>query len=102
MKTPSSGLIVRIKRTKHSPPGTSAGAINIPEDALKPVVRSFQFNQESFEEKTLKDVKEITSRLTLNPEKIHWFDIHGFGDKAFFEQLADAFGIHRLQMEDVI
>ncbi len=102
MKARTSGFKVRLKRMKHAPPGTSPGAINIPDDALKPVINSIQFNQESFEEKTLKDVKAITTQLTLGAEKIHWFDIKGFGDKTFFEQLADAFGIHRLQMEDVI
>ena len=102
MKTKTYGYHIRLKRSKHSPPGTSPGAINIPEDALKPVIKTFQFNQEIVEEKTLKDVKAITALLSMGPDKIHWIDIRGFGDKLFFEHLADSFGIHRLQMEDVI
>ena len=102
MKTKTYGYHLRLKRLKHAPPGTSPGAINIPEDALKPVIKTFQFNQDTVEEKTLNDVKAIAALLSMGTDKIHWIDIRGFGDKVFFEQLADTFGIHRLQMEDVI
>ncbi len=102
MKANSSRINIRVKRVKHAPPGTSPGAINIPDDALKPVIQSFRFDQDSYEEKKLTDVKSIKEQVESSPEKIHWIDIHGFGDKILFEQLADCFGIHRLQMEDVI
>src|SRR5438105_625670 len=93
---------IRSKRIRHSPPGTSPGAINIPEDALKPVIRAFSYDENSFEEKVLKDVASIRQQLDSLPGKNHWIDIKGLGDKSFFEKLADCFGIHRLQMEDVI
>jgi magnesium transporter len=102
MKRPVPRAKLRFKKWKHAPPGTSPGAINIPENALQPVVTSFEYNELSFEEKKLPDVKAIRQFLDVSPEKVHWIHIRGFGDKAFFEQLADCFGIHRLQMEDVI
>jgi magnesium transporter len=46
-------------------------------------------------------VQAIKSQLENYPDRTHWIDIKGFGDKAFYEQVADCFGIHRLQMEDV-
>jgi magnesium transporter len=100
--TTKTGILKRSKRLRHAPPGTSPGAINIPDDALKPVINTFMFDENVFEEKKLFDVKSIRDQVDSNPSKIHWIDIRGFGDKLFFEQLADSFGIHKLQMEDVI
>src|SRR6185436_2064220 len=94
--------LYKIKRVKHAPPGTSPGAINIPEGALKPVINGFYFDQQSFTEKKLTDVKSIRSQLEAFPGSVHWFDIKGLCDKLFLEELADSFGIHRLQVEDVI
>jgi magnesium transporter len=94
--------LLRSKRIRRSPPGTAPGVISVPEDALKLCVRSFFYDQETVKETELYNIEEIKLQLQNNPEKIHWFDIKGFSNKLFFEQLADFFGIHRLQMEDVV
>lgn len=92
----------RSKKIRHSPPGTAPGAIVIPSDALKLKINSFCYNEKEYTEKELVSVPEIRDQLSAFPSNFHWFDIKGFGDKAFLEQLADCFGIHRLQMEDVV
>jgi len=92
----------RTRKFRHAPPGTSPGAINIPEGALKPVVRAFVYNADIFEEKILPDASSVKAWVDGTPGMMHWIDIQGLGDKIFFEQLADEFHIHRLQMEDVI
>ena len=92
----------RARRYKHSPPGTAPGAINVPDDALKPHICSFIYNLDDFTETELFSISEIRAQLASFPDKVHWIDIKGFGDKHFLEQLADCFGIHRLQMEDVV
>ena len=89
------------KRTRHAPPGTAPGSLYVPEGSLKPKVKIFSYDQNSFEEKEVQGVEAIKSQVENFPDKNHWIDIKGFGDKLFFEQLADRFGIHRLQMEDV-
>ena len=91
----------RRKKTRHAPPGTAPGSLNVPDGALKPKVIIFTYDQNFFEEKEVSSVQAIQSQLQQFPEKNHWVDIRGFGDKDFFEKLADCFGIHRLQMEDV-
>ena len=95
-----SGLTKR-KRHRHAPPGTAPGSLNVPEGSLKPKVKILSYDQDSFEEKEVNGVHAIKSQVENYPNKNHWIDIRGFGDKPFFEQLADIFGIHRLQMEDV-
>jgi magnesium transporter len=92
----------RTKRLRRPPPGSAPGLINPPEDALKTNVKCFIYDQSSIEEKSLNTVQDIRSVYQSNPGKVMWFDIKGFGNKLFLEQLADLFNIHLLQMEDVV
>ncbi len=92
---------VRRKKTHRPPPGTAPGAFTVPEGALKPKVKIFSYDAESYEEKEVLGVDAIKSQIENFPAKNHWIEIKGLGDKSFFEQVADCFGIHRLQMEDV-
>ena len=92
----------RTKRIKRSPPGTAPGVINLPEDALTLQIKTIIYDQDTIEEKTLSSLNDIKSQLTGNPEKVHWFDIKGFSNLTFLEQLSEYFGIHKLQMEDVV
>jgi magnesium transporter len=92
----------RVKRIRRPPPGTAPGFISVPEDALKLSIRSFMYTNDIMKEADLHNLDEIKNQLQGNPDKVHWFDIKGFGNKIFLEQLADFFGIHRLQMEDVV
>jgi magnesium transporter len=96
-----SGQRLRRKKTRHAPPGTAPGSVNVPDGALKPVVTLFSYNTDSYEEKQAQGLAEIRNQLEARPDKFHWIDIRGFGDKIFYEQIADYFGIHRLQLEDV-
>ena len=98
----SSHRVHRSKKIRHSPPGTAPGAIVIPSDALQLKIKSFCYNQNDCSERDLTGVSDIKNQLASFPSNFHWFDIKGFGDKLFLEQLADCFGIHRLQMEDVV
>ena len=60
------------------------------------------YDEYSVKYTSLTSISEVKDQLDTNPAKVHWFDIHGFGNKTFLEQLTELFGIHRLQMEDVI
>ena len=74
----------------------------MPEDALQLKVKAIRFTETELDEAGLSSVTEIKTRVEASPNSVHWIHIQGFGNKAFFEQLADSFGIHRLQMEDVL
>ncbi len=92
----------RTKRIRRSPPGSAPGVINLPDDALKPNVKCFIYNNDFLEERKLNSIQEIKAVLEAHTDKVLWFDIKGFGNKLFLEQLADLFNIHLLQMEDVV
>ncbi len=92
----------RSKKIRRAPPGSAPGVINLPDDAVKLSLHSIVYDQNSINESDLSSISEIRTQLQNSPDKIHWFDVKGFGNKLFLEQLADFFGIHRLQLEDVV
>lgn len=89
-------------KKRHSPPGSSPGSIHLEPDALKPVIHSFLYDSDSCDEKELHSIEQIRTQIGSSPGKFHWIEVRGFGDQQFLEQLADSFGIHRLQIEDVV
>ena len=58
----------RVKRIKHSPPGTSPGVIKVSDEALKLKVRSFAYDQDIVLETELHNIDEIKSQLQNNPD----------------------------------
>jgi magnesium transporter len=94
----------RTKRRKlhHAPPGTAPGNILVREDALSPKIRVMEFDAVSLNEREINGISELNAFLSVSTGKIRWIDVHGFGSHSFIEQLADLFGVHRLQMEDVV
>jgi magnesium transporter len=44
----------------------------------------------------------VIAHIDKHPEKINWVELRGFADRALLEQFCGSFGIHRLEMEDVI
>lgn len=90
------------KRLKNSPPGAAPGSIYVPEDALQLVIRTMMYDENHLIEKVIADPAEIKAQMDANPDKRHWFDVRGFGNKAALERIADIFGILKLQMEDVV
>jgi len=93
---------IRFRRLKKAPPGAAPGTMSISDDALKPHIRIISYNESSIEDKAIDDVDAIKSHLLAFPSLTHWIEVKGFGDRAFFESMCDAFNIHRLEMEDVL
>lgn len=48
------------------------------------------------------DLHSVNDRLEKFPEQIHWVELRGFGNRILLENFCHSFGIHRLEMEDVI
>ncbi len=92
----------RNRRIRRTPPGSAPGVINLPDDALKLSLHTIVYDEDSIYEAELQSISEIKEQLMKMPGKTHWFDVKGLGNKVFLEQMADFFGIHRLQIEDVV
>jgi len=92
----------RRKALRRAPPGTAPGHILVREDALVSKIYLFEYDAISLNEREISGISELKEVLSIDSDKNRWIDIHGFGNPVFMEQLGELFGIHRLQMEDVV
>ncbi|ARS33993.1 magnesium/cobalt transporter CorA [Pontibacter actiniarum] len=82
--------------------GTRPGTLAIPTEAYAPRFFLMSFNEHLFEEVELKTYQELLHKVKSQPDARHWIDIRGYADQAVLEQIIQDFGLHSLQMEDVI
>ena len=83
--------------------GQRPGALNIREGALKPRFFLMSYSESFFAEAEYTDrYDELLTYLREHPELKHWIDVRGYGDLPLMEQLMQDFGLHPLQMEDVL
>jgi magnesium transporter len=81
-------------------PGTSPGLVYIDEHALKPRINFYTYNQDSYQVKELKDLKNIVE-LTSDKKVNYWIEIKGFNSMAMFEILSEELNINKLVLEDI-
>ena len=83
--------------------GQRPGTLRVRPGALPP--RLFLM---SYDEHTLHETEysgrydELLDFLRQHPELRHWIDVRGYGDLPLMERLMHDFGLHPLQMEDVL
>ncbi|MDX5436597.1 MAG: magnesium/cobalt transporter CorA [Pontibacter sp.] len=82
--------------------GIKPGSLVIPEEAYKPRFFLMSFSESFLDEVELSSYQELMKRVKAKPEARHWIDIRGYADQSMLEQLTLDFGLHPLQMEDVI
>ncbi|WP_299825036.1 magnesium/cobalt transporter CorA [uncultured Pontibacter sp.] len=82
--------------------GVKPGTVVVSTEAYKPRFFLMSFSDTYFEETELQSYHELMQHVKAHPEARHWIDIRGYGDQAMLEQLISDFGLHPLQMEDVI
>jgi magnesium transporter len=83
--------------------GQRPGTLNVRPDALKPRLFLMSYSETAFEEAEYTGrYDELLAYLRAHPELKHWIDVRGYGDLPLMEQLMQEFGLHPLQMEDVL
>ncbi|MFO7882695.1 MAG: magnesium/cobalt transporter CorA [Kosmotogaceae bacterium] len=93
---------MKFRKKKRSAPGTSPGTVSIDETMTQPVVYIFDYNKDTFSEKTLDDLKNITEIGNIDENTCRWIDLQGLGDEKFIRSLGNAFSIHPLVLEDIV
>ena len=84
----------------HPPAGARPGTLIIPDDAIPPVIRLIEFNEDSLDERVIENVFEL--KHCLDSRAVSWIDVHGLGDERILRELAEVFSIHPLALEDVV
>lgn len=82
--------------------GISPGTLFVPAEAHAPRYFLMSFNEQLFREQELASYAELLQQVQSQPDATHWIDIRGYADLTMLELLKQDFGIHSLQMEDVI
>ena len=83
--------------------GQRPGTLNVREGALKPRLFLMPYDENTFTEEEYTDrYDELMRQLRDHPELKHWIDVRGYGNLPLMEQLMQDFGLHPLQMEDVL
>lgn len=90
------------KKDRRPSPGSSPGALVIPTDAPKPMIRVMDFAPNHFAEKTLASPRDVVKYLSDSTASVTWVDVQGLGEKQVLEELASIFRLHRLALADVV
>jgi len=83
--------------------GLRPGTLRVQPGALKPRLFLISYNEQASQEAEYTDrFDELTAFLRAHPELKHWIDVRGYGDLDLMERIMQEFGLHPLQMEDVL
>jgi magnesium transporter len=83
--------------------GQRPGTLHVQPDALKPRLFLFSYDENKYDEAEYTDrFDDLVAYLRAHPELKHWIDVRGYGDLPLMERIMGEFGLHPLQMEDVL
>ena len=82
--------------------GERPGTLTIRSGALKPRLFLISYDETTLREVEYQDLDDLLDSLRTHPELRHWIDVRGYGDLPLMESLMHNFGLHPLQMEDVL
>ena len=93
---------VRYKVQRHQGNvGDRPGTIVIPDDALKPHIAMFSYNETELVTSEGKDIKVILNQFKKCDNHTHWIKINGLGDPALIEEIGTYLNINPLVLEDI-
>ncbi len=83
--------------------GLRPGTLSINADSLKPRLFLMSYDEKSYTEAEYTDrYDELLTFLREHPDLKHWIDVRGYDDLPLMERIMQDFGLHPLQMEDVL
>ena len=83
--------------------GQRPGTLQLRPGALKPRLILMSYSDTQFSEEEYTDrYDELMAFLHEHTELKHWIDVRGYGDLPLIERFMQDFGLHPLQMEDVL
>ncbi|QKG56014.1 magnesium/cobalt transporter CorA [Hymenobacter sp. BRD128] len=91
------------RRALYQTVGQRPGTLHVQPDALKPRLFLMSYDENVHEEAEYTDrYDDLIAYLRAHPELKHWVDVRGYGDLDLMERIMQEFGLHPLQMEDVL
>lgn len=91
------------RQARYQDVGQRPGTLRINANALKPRLFLMSYDEKSHTEAEYTGrYEELLASLREHPELKHWIDVRGYDDLPLMERLMHDFGLHPLQMEDVL
>ncbi|EHQ28766.1 magnesium/cobalt transporter CorA [Mucilaginibacter paludis] len=87
---------------KYGNVGDSPGMIHIDENAMKPVLRLYSYNQQEVQQSDGSNFESVLQQLDVCTNHTHWLRVNGLGDQNLLEQIGTHFGVNRLVLEDIV
>ncbi len=87
-------------RQQHPEIGARPGTLAIPPDSPAPTIKVVHYDAGAVEEYELADTSDLGKLRSL--EKKAWIDVQGLGDETVLRDLASAFDLHPLALEDAV
>jgi magnesium transporter len=82
--------------------GAYPGSINIPEDALKPVITVYSYNKNELVKSEGKTLDVILKQFKKCTDHTHWIQVKGLGDAQLIEEIGSHLKINPLVLEDIV
>jgi magnesium transporter len=81
--------------------GDSPGMIHIAEDAMKPHINIYSYNEEELVTSKGADIEVILDQFKRCDNHCHWIQINGLGDRKLIESIGENLKINGLVLEDI-
>lgn len=92
----------RVKSTRHNTAiGEMPGSVKISEDALKPIIEIYSYNQTEIKNVQGNNISVVLDQIAACTAHTHWIIIKGLGDQNLIEQIGSKMTIDRLVLEDI-
>lgn len=82
--------------------GSYPGSINIPEDAVKPVIMVYSYNKNELVKSEGKTMDVILKQFKKCTDHTHWIQVKGLGDAQLIEEIGSHLKINPLVLEDIV
>ena len=81
--------------------GEQPGSINIPLNALKPIIAIYSYNAKELVSSEGKNINVILDQFKKCTDHTHWIQIKGLGDAKLIEDIGTHLNINPLVLEDI-
>ncbi|MXV50496.1 magnesium/cobalt transporter CorA [Pedobacter sp. HMF7647] len=90
------------KQTSIIAPGSSPGAIELEDGALKPIIRVHSYNEKSYFQDEISSAEELEISLRKHKALTKWIEVRGLGSIKMLDLISNKFHIHNLVIEDIV
>ncbi len=90
----------RLPKPRRATPGARPGTFVVDPDAPKPQIHVIEFGSDHVEEHDIEQIEQIADMV--GRQSVTWINVDGLGDAGILSEIGEAFGFHRLMLEDIV